>query len=124
MYFSKNIRYLRKSRTMSQEELANILGYKSFTTIQKWESGVAEPPFSMVNKIADIFQVSVNQLVYEDIENLQTHAAETDVLIVPKEKEFRELLIELKPEDVDNLYEMGRLLLYAEKYKKLEKGDR
>ena len=39
MAFSNNLRYLRKKYDMSQEDLANKLGYKSFTTIQKWESG-------------------------------------------------------------------------------------
>lgn len=33
-YFGKNIRYLRKLTNMTQEELADKLGYKSFTTIQ------------------------------------------------------------------------------------------
>ena len=41
MEFSSNLRYLRKERGMSQDELADKLGYKSFTTIQKWESGVS-----------------------------------------------------------------------------------
>ena len=43
MVLGKNIRYLRKQKDMSQDKLAELLGYKSFTTIQKWESGVAEP---------------------------------------------------------------------------------
>lgn len=34
MEFSSNLRYLRKERGMSQDELADKLGYKSFTTIQ------------------------------------------------------------------------------------------
>ena len=63
MAFSNNLRYLRKKNNMSQEELATKLGYKSFTTIQKWESGVSEPSVSVVQEIASLFGVSMDALV-------------------------------------------------------------
>lgn len=66
MNFSSNLRYLRKQKGMSQEDLANKLGYKSFTTIQKWESGVSEPSVSTVKKIAGIFGVTMDQMINED----------------------------------------------------------
>ena len=47
MAFSNNLRLLRKQHSLSQEQLAEKLGYKSFTTIQKWESGVSEPSVSV-----------------------------------------------------------------------------
>lgn len=67
MILGKNIRYLRKQKDMSQDKLAELLGYKSFTTIQKWESGVAEPPFKTLVKIADLFQVDVDTLANNDL---------------------------------------------------------
>lgn len=67
MVLGKNIRYLRKQKDMSQDKLAELLGYKSFTTIQKWESGVAEPPFKTLVKIADLFQVDVDTLANDDL---------------------------------------------------------
>lgn len=67
MVLGKNIRYLRKQKDMSQDRLAELLGYKSFTTIQKWESGVAEPPFKTLVKIADLFRVDVDALASEDL---------------------------------------------------------
>ena len=39
MTLAKNIRYLRKQKGFSQEDIAKKLGYKSYTTIQKWEMG-------------------------------------------------------------------------------------
>lgn len=45
--FAKNIRFLRKRAELSQDKLAEMLGYKSFTTIQKWESGVSEPSMAV-----------------------------------------------------------------------------
>lgn len=67
-YFAKNVRYLRKKYNMGQEELANKLGYKSFTTIQKWESSDSEPTLSTLNKIANIFNISLKKLVETDLE--------------------------------------------------------
>lgn len=68
MYIGKNIRYLRSKRNCSQEDLAKALGYKSYTTITKWESGVSEPTLKMTNQIADFFKISVNDLCYKDLE--------------------------------------------------------
>lgn len=64
MYIGENIKYLRLQRGYSQEELAKSLGYKSYTTITKWESGVSEPTLKMTNEIARFFNVSVNDLCY------------------------------------------------------------
>jgi len=68
MCLGKNIRYLRKKRGLSQEQLADKLGYKSFTTIQKWESGVAEPSVMVVKKLADMFNVNMVNMTTVDIE--------------------------------------------------------
>ena len=72
MYLAQNIRYLRKSRSLSQEELSNKLGYRSYTTIQKWEMGASEPSISMLRTIADLFQVSINDIVYKDLARMNS----------------------------------------------------
>ena len=68
MSFSSNIRFLRKQRNLSQEELAEMVGYKSFTTIQKWETGDSEPNMGVLRQLADIFHISISELVETDIE--------------------------------------------------------
>ena len=69
MAFSNNLRYLRKKYGYSQEKLAEKLGYKSFTTIQKWETGVSEPSFSIVKTIAELFNVSMEALINDEIDD-------------------------------------------------------
>ena len=54
-----NIRYLRTQHGLSQEDLAEKLGYKSYTTITKWESGVSEPTLKKASEIASFFNLSV-----------------------------------------------------------------
>lgn len=65
---SKNIRYLRKKNDWSQEYIAQKLGYKSYTTIQKWEMGTSEPPLKKLKELALLFNVDINDLANKDIE--------------------------------------------------------
>lgn len=71
MEFKNNLRYLRRSNKMSQDELAEKLGYKSFTTVQKWEDGTAFPRVSTLKKIADIFDIDVDHLLNLNIRTEQ-----------------------------------------------------
>lgn len=65
----KNIRYLRKRNEWSQDYLAEKLGYKSYTTIQKWEMGTSEPPLKIAKKLADLFKVDIDDLYNIDLES-------------------------------------------------------
>ncbi len=55
MTLGNRLKTLRKKHGYSQEDLARTLGYKSFTTIQKWESDDALPPVSVLEKLADFY---------------------------------------------------------------------
>lgn len=68
MTLSKNIRFLRKQRGWGQDDLATRLGYKSYTTIQKWESGVSDPPLKIVHALADLFQIDIHDLTNRNLE--------------------------------------------------------
>lgn len=68
MILAKNIRYLRKIHNWSQDYVADKLGYKSYTTIQKWEMGVSEPPIKKLKELAELFNVNMNDLTSKDLE--------------------------------------------------------
>lgn len=68
MTLAKNIRYLRRKRNWSQEDLAEKLGKKSYTTIQKWESGVGDPTFKTLQDLARVFGVDIDSLANADLE--------------------------------------------------------
>ena len=59
---AENIRSLRKSQGMSQEQLAEALGI-SFAAISKWERGAATPDVSYLVEMADLFGVSVDAIL-------------------------------------------------------------
>ena len=59
----ERIRELRIHRKKSQQELANELGYKTYTTISKWEADKALPPANDLKKLALYFEVSTDYLL-------------------------------------------------------------
>lgn len=67
MYIGENIRYLRKQFGISQPELAEKLGYKSFTTIQKWESGISTPPLEVFVRMAELFSTDLDSFARVDL---------------------------------------------------------
>ncbi len=67
MEFARNLRYLRRLNHISQNELADQMGYKSFTTIQKWEDGSAVPPYKTIVRLAEYFQVEVEDFMHNDL---------------------------------------------------------
>lgn len=83
MGFSNNIRFLRKQRNLTQEELAEMVGYKSFTTIQKWETGDSEPNMRVLRQLADIFHLSISELVETDLESKATSRPLPSNIITP-----------------------------------------
>lgn len=63
--FKDNLIYLRKMKKMSQEDLAEKLQI-SRQTISKWETGEAIPDLEKSKMLADIFKVSLDDLVSYD----------------------------------------------------------
>ena len=62
MEFYEKLQALRKSRGLTQEELAEAL-YVSRTAISKWESGKGYPSIDSLKGIATYFSVTVDELL-------------------------------------------------------------
>lgn len=65
VYFSDNIRRLRKGRDMTQEALADFLGV-TFQAVSKWERGESYPDIELLPKIAGLFDVTTDNLLGVD----------------------------------------------------------
>lgn len=59
----KRIRRLRVQNDLGQKTLANELGYKTYTTISKWESDKSLPPGRELKKLALFFGVSIDYIL-------------------------------------------------------------
>lgn len=62
IYFGENLKELRRSKNLTQERLAGILGV-SFQTVSKWERGETYPDITFLPEIASFFKISVDDLL-------------------------------------------------------------
>lgn len=69
MNLGKKIAELRKKNNFSQEELAEKVGVAR-QTISKWEIGDTTPDINQVKIISKIFNISIDELVDNDINNV------------------------------------------------------
>lgn len=65
--FQENLKELRKKKGYSQQELAIRLNVVR-QTISKWEKGLSVPDADTLIKMAEIFEVSVNELLGAELE--------------------------------------------------------
>ena len=65
MEFSEKLQELRKSRSLTQEELAEAL-FVSRTAISKWESGRGYPSIESLKEISRYFSVTIDDLICSD----------------------------------------------------------
>ena len=74
---ASNISSLRKNFGMTQQELALRLNYTD-KAISKWERGESVPDIMILKQIADMFGVTVDYLLKEEHETIQTPVNHSD----------------------------------------------
>lgn len=62
LYIGENLKKQRKSRELTQEQLADILGV-SFQSVSKWERGEGYPDIEMLPVIAEYFGITTDELM-------------------------------------------------------------
>lgn len=67
MYLSQNIRYLRKKVQYSQTELGQRAN-KTKEVISTYERGVTTPPLEVLISLCKLFEVSLDDMVFRDLE--------------------------------------------------------
>ena len=66
MYLPENISYLRKKKSLTQEQLSDIL-LVTRSTISKWESGTYEPEINSLKRLSEAFNISIDDLIFIDL---------------------------------------------------------
>ena len=66
--FGEKLRTLRSQRNMTLRELAERLGFRSHGFVGDLESGRKKPSVELAVEIARLFDVSVDQLVKDELE--------------------------------------------------------
>ncbi len=66
--FGEKLRVLRKHHGLTMEELALKMGLTTHSHISNVETGKKKPSLDFVLKVADVFNVSLDQLLRDELE--------------------------------------------------------
>jgi transcriptional regulator with XRE-family HTH domain len=72
-FLASNLRFLRKHQNITQQDLADQLAVQR-TMISAYEDGRSEPKLATLQKLAEILDVALDELLGHDIENLGRRA--------------------------------------------------
>lgn len=100
IYFSENIKKLRKERKLTQETLAEYLGV-SFQAVSKWERGEGYPDITTLPVISTFFGVTLDEL-------LGVNRAETEAELAVMIEKYDNLCdVEMRKERLDKLIQIA-----------------
>lgn len=71
MEFHEKLKQLRIQNEYSQEQLAEVLNV-SRQAITKWESGKGMPDISNIKMISNLFDVTLDSLLLDEVEKVET----------------------------------------------------
>lgn len=86
MNFGQNLRNLRKSRNISQEELAERVKVTR-QSVSKWETGEAYPEMNNILELCKIFHCHINDLVNDNILDIDSLDEDVKMSAVKFKKE-------------------------------------
>ena len=80
----ERIKILRTKNDISQKQLSYDLGYKTYTTISKWEADASLPPGKELKNLATYFQVSTDYILGLDDHptNTYEHKESQEILYI------------------------------------------
>lgn len=91
MKFGENLKLIRKSKNISQEELADKLGV-SRQSVSKWETGENYPTINNILCLCDIFKCKINEIVHEDFSDINSLDEDIKMSVVKfKEQEQKRM---------------------------------
>jgi transcriptional regulator with XRE-family HTH domain len=90
MAIGQNIAEMRKARDLTQRELADKLGV-SQSHIARWETERSQPRSKALDSLAEIFEITVEELLSGGSENLKTALEIEDKELLGLLKELRNL---------------------------------
>lgn len=71
--FGDRLKELRKEHSLTQEDIGNLCEVAP-QTISNWEKNITQPPFEIVNKLAEHFGVTIDYLLnftQKDADNME-----------------------------------------------------
>lgn len=85
-YFSTNLKFIRESKGLSQNKLANLVGVNQ-TTIARWETEEIAPSIDNVEELAKVLNVDLAEILGNDMGKKDNYN-ELDQVLFSKAKEL------------------------------------
>ena len=85
MKFGSNLKELRKTKKLSQEDLAERVGV-SRQSVSKWETGDAYPEMNNILMLCKIFNCKINDILSNNLEDFESFDEEVKMNLVKFEK--------------------------------------
>lgn len=95
MFFAQNISYLKKSRKLTQTDIANAVGLSN-QMISAYENGGSSPNLKLIQQLADFFGVPAHDLVFVDLSRNESIVAEPRA-------EYNKRTVRLMEKELDRL---------------------
>ena len=123
-YLANNIKVLRQYANLSQQELGLAIG-KTSSTISNYENAEHQlPPMKVITKLAEVFGVSAQQLLNEDLSHIEPVPILIDDAIIKAKQRLSSNLTILRAKKGKSLKKLGHLLGYsAATINAWERGD-
>ncbi len=105
MYFSSNIKFLRKRRKRTQDEVAIALDMKR-STLSGYENGISRPGVEALTKFSEYYGVAIDTLIKVDLTTLsesQLSQLERGYDIYIKGSNLRVLATTVGPDNEENI---------------------
>lgn len=106
-YLSTNIKFLRQTNNLTQEDIAKIVD-KSRVLVSQWESDERDITTEDVIKLSDYFNIPMDTLVGKDLRIGNDVFDETDVLfdkykdiLTKDDKEYIKFIIDKRKKEID-----------------------
>ena len=114
MDFSKNLRRLRLSKKLTQEQVAAMLGV-SAQSISRWECGTTFPDVTMLPAIAKLYCVTIDDLYRQDATAYANYAQRLGCVFeaTRKPEDFLQADIEFRKLLESGTYTMDDLRMYG-----------
>lgn len=112
MNIGDRVKKLRKEKSMTQEQLAERLGYKSKSSVAHIENG-RDIPRSLIVQLADILGTSPAYLMgWEDEAETVSNNEKTPSVPERTKDEWRDVISELSEDEVRELWTFVHFLRY------------
>ena len=102
--FSKNLKFLREKKKLSQNKLAELANVNQ-TTIARWENEEISPSLDNILDVADALNISVANLTGVDLEKKENNSFDEFELLFDKNKDYDDIgLVSYIIKEIEDLY--------------------